>query len=399
MKKKIKDQKGIALVVVILMLLALSALGVAAINLTNVGTLITSNTKTSKQAFYLAEAGAERAREFLRTRAAGGNTLSNELNSIIGIDGVLVNSGDVSNFSSTDDIPYINTTSLGNGSFKVYLTNDTVDGVTSASDTNGIVTLTSFGYGPNNSKAVVQVRVMKNGGINLPNLPGAISLAGPNVVFDAPNSNAFTIDGGTHPAIAVNSAQSLTTITNNSAVQKRADNYTGAGGTPSVQNLTFGSPWDTIADLQKLYTGLKNNADFTSSSDPGFTLGDAANKKVVVIDGDFTLNPTTGAGILLVTGQLTLNGNFSYDGIILVVGSGNILRHGGGDGTISGGIYVANIKGSDGQINTGDDVFGNPTFDTTGGGNSTITYDATAQTSAANLTNSFPFTRISWKQF
>jgi Tfp pilus assembly protein PilX len=396
--KKIKEQKGIALLTSILLLGALGVLGFTAVNVSNIDTKITSNTKTSKQAFYLAEAGAEQARELLRVNLAGGTTLSSQLNSVKGSDGVLTNSNNATNFSSSDDVPFINTTTFGKGSFKVYLTNDSVDGVTNTTDTNGIVTLTAFGYGPDNAVAIVQTTVLKGGGITLPNLPGAITLAGPNVVFNAPDSNAFVVNGYDHPAIAVNSTASYNTITNDKTVIKRSDQYLGVGGTPSVQNLDFPPPWDVITDLDSVYTTLKNGADYTSPSAPGFTLGTTDNRKVVVIDGDYTIDAATGAGILLVTGKLTLHGAFNYDGIILVIGNGNILRNGAGNGIITGGIYVANIKGADHQIDTPDDTFITVTFETTGGGNSTIEYNAADQTDSSNLTNRLPFVKKTWKQ-
>jgi hypothetical protein len=388
--KKIKEQKGIALFTAILLLGALGALGFTAVNVSNVGTKITSNTRTSKQAFYLAEAGAERARELLRVTMAGGTSLDQMLNAAKGQDGVLNVSSDFANFATSDDTPFVSSTSLGSGSYKVYLTDN---------DLNNLkVDLTSFGYGPDGAVAVIQTSVQKGGGINLPPLPGAITLAGPNVVFNAPDSDAFTVNGISHPAIAVNSASSYSTITMDRTVQKRASNYLGAGGTPSVQNLDFSPPWDEISGLDNLYIGLKNIADFTSASDPGFALGTTSDRKIVVIDGDYTLDAASGAGILLVTGQLTLRGAFNYDGIILVIGKGSILRSGAGNGIVTGGIYVANIRGTDRQLDTPDDTFVTVTFETSGGGNSTIEYNYSDPRDSTSFFNGLPFVRTTWKQ-
>ena len=118
---------------------------------------------------------------------------------------------------------------------------------------------------------------------------------------------------------------------------------------------------------------------------------------MVVIDGDYTVTGgTSGAGILLVTGNLTLNGNISYDGMLLVVGKGIITRSGGGTGVISGGIFVANIAGVDGNINTtGDNTWGTPTWTTSGGGTSDIDYVYASENTAIQL---LPFKRLSWKQ-
>jgi Tfp pilus assembly protein PilX len=410
MLQKNQDEKGIALVVVIMMLLTFTVLGVAAINITNVGTKITSNTRTSKQAFYLAESGLERARELLRTQLVEGTSLSAMLATAAN-GGTLTNSTTNPSFSGSNNTPFVNTTILGAGSFKVYLTNDSGsctppasgnDSVTSTTDCNGTVTLTSIGSGPDNAVAIVQMTTTKNGGINLPDLPGAITLAGPDTVFLKGSSNASDISGVTHPAVAVNSAPAQTTVVNDIISNPdRSSNWTGAGGSPSVQNLVFGSPWDNISDLQTLFTKLKTNADYTSTGASGFTYGTTTNQKIVVIDGDLTVGPGSGAGILLVTGNLILDGNFNYSGIILAIGSGSITRNGGGSGTISGGIYVANIKGTDGQINTADDAFGNTAYDTSGGGSSSISYNSNTYSSSGsgNVINSIPFAKTSWKQY
>lgn len=389
------NNKGIALVTVILLLVALTLLGVAAVNVTNVGTRITSNTRTTKQAFFIAEAGIEKARELLRTRMAAGSTVSNELNLVKGPDGLLTDSTNVANFSATDDVPFVDTTTLASGSFKVYLTNDSLEGVTAIIDSNEIVTLTCFGSGQDNSRAVIQATVQK---ALVPQLPGAITMPGPHVSFNGGSSNVSTYSGdATHPAVAVNSAAGQSEVVAG-IPSNRYDNYVGGGiSTPSVQNMVFPDPWGNLPQLQSLYNTLRNTADFTSPAATGFTLGTSAEPKIVVIDGDYTMTGgTSGAGILLVTGNLTLNGNISYDGMLLVVGKGNITRDGGGVGVITGGIYVANIAGPDGNINsTGDNTWGTPSWNTSGGGTSDIDYVYASESNALRL---LPFNKASWKQ-
>ena len=56
---------------------------------------------------------------------------------------------------------------------------------------------------------------------------------------------------------------------------------------------------------------------------------------VNVVNGDLTIGGS-GAGVLLVTGTLTLNGNFSWDGLILVIGEGAVVKDGGGGATLNG---------------------------------------------------------------
>ena len=385
-KRIVQSQKGIGLVVTILMLLLAWVIGLGSVNIMVVGGKTAANHKTQNQAFFIAEGGLEAARESLRSSLAAGGTLSGLLKTAAGgVTNGLINSNSIANFPpavSSNNVPFVPTTSFGAGSFTVYLTNDAGDtgGVTSTTDTNNLVTLTSVGYGPNNSRSVVQAVV--NAG-SIPLLPAAVTLAGPNVILDAPNSNAVSMAGdATHPAIAVTTDASVTTI-KNSIKPRRYGNYTGNGLTPSVENKgPLPTSWNDVSGIQSLYTLALNNADFTSPSQPRFTLGTTSNRKTVVINGDYSLSGS-GAGVLVVTGNLTLHGGFSYDGLILVIGKGNLQRNGGGTGTIKGGIFVSNISGPDGILNTPDDVMGNPTMDIKGG-HSSITYDPNSQAQSRN---------------
>ena len=64
------------------------------------------------------------------------------------------------------------------------------------------------------------------------------------------------------------------------------------------------------------------------------------------MDGDLVLGPgsPTGQGTLIVTGDLTLDGNFNFNGVIMVLGSGSVYRSGGGHGNIYGAMYVAKFS-------------------------------------------------------
>jgi len=115
----------------------------------------------------------------------------------------------------------------------------------------------------------------------------------------------------------------------------------------------------------RYFSGFSGNAG--SSSSPAFTF----------VDGNCTLDG--GAGLLIVTGNLEMNGNPSFDGLILVLGGGSVNRDGGGNGNIYGAITVAkfDVNGTGGFLG--------PVFNTNGGGTSTIQYDSTAVRKALNL--------------
>ena len=132
---------------------------------------------------------------------------------------------------------------------------------------------------------------------------------------------------------------------------------------------------------------MKNAADkqgryFTSGAAAiASTAGLGASDPVLTfVDGDLTLGPgyPTGQGTLIVTGTLTLNGNFQFNGVIMVLGGGSVYRSGGGHGNIYGAMFVAKFSDTD-------TLFGAPTFDTSGGGTSNIQYSSDAVDKAKSV--------------
>ena len=130
------------------------------------------------------------------------------------------------------------------------------------------------------------------------------------------------------------------------------------------------------ADRARAYlASLQTKAESTGRYFSGATtISDSINSgKFTFIDGDCTL--TSGAGLLVVTGTLTIRGNTDFRGVILVLGKGEVIRNGGGNGDIFGGITIAAFNRTAGGFTA-------PTFNTNGGGTSTIQYDSAALTTA-----------------
>src|SRR5438445_166110 len=139
-------------------------------------------------------------------------------------------------------------------------------------------------------------------------------------------------------------------------------------------------------------------------------LGSATSPVVNVVNGDLTISGS-GAGILLVTGVLTLNGNFSWDGLILAIGEGAIIKDGGGNATVNGAMFSANLTtGNPGTGGPGaypasgygtaialgsNNPPGKPFFGWNGGGNATIQYDSCW---IQAVTNSMPFHLITQRE-
>ncbi len=111
---------------------------------------------------------------------------------------------------------------------------------------------------------------------------------------------------------------------------------------------------------------------YFGTSKTNFTLGSSADPDFAFIDGNCELEG--GSGLLIVTGNLVLKGGASFDGIIIVMGTGNVTRSGGGNASILGSWFVARFNA------TGD--FLAPTFDVSGGGNADFRFDSRARDKA-----------------
>lgn len=99
---------------------------------------------------------------------------------------------------------------------------------------------------------------------------------------------------------------------------------------------------------------------------------------VNVVRGDAHLSQADfgnpGAGIILIEGDLDLSGYPTYNGLILVIGTGVVNISGGGNGTVNGGILLANTSGCTSPTDTP----GSVEFNASGGGNFVMNYNSDA---------------------
>ncbi len=302
----------------------------------------------------------------------------------------------------TDDIPLVSA-SLNRSSYTVYLTNDVVDGLSNLADSNNRVALTSVAQGPNGSQAVIRTTLSTFG---LFPLPATITLLGSGATFAGGSSNAKELHGDDQcgseapkPVVAVSHAVDVGPLQSSINGSKPATYHTldewgfNVDATSHPNLISTSIPSSTLLfiknnygidlldakDLNDLMKSLKDVASTVApggSSAASVDLGTTADPKVVVVTGNFALNGN-GSGILAVTGGLTFNGNVDYDGLILVIGTGTMQRNGAGNGTLNGGIVVANTAGPDGIPGNSDDILAAPTFDTSGGGNGNVNYCST----------------------
>ena len=252
--------------------------------------------------------------------------------------------------------------------------------------------LTALAVTPSGSQRMVQYTVAP---VNL-NLqfPSALTFDGLTPIYNAPNSNPFDMNGndrsGSNPAPACSvppqPAKPAVGVVSNGDIalaestipNNRLNHYLGAGGTPSVSNISSGLPVNenSVSSLNNLVAQIEKVATVVAgpATQGDINMGSAANPQITVVNGDLTLTGNnTGYGILVVTGTLTFSGNSGWRGVVLVVGQGNLVENGGGNNEFDGAVLVAKTLNAAGQPLA---TLGAPVVNWAGGGGNGVYYDS-----------------------
>ena len=287
-----KCNRGVALILALLLLSFLTILGSALLTTATIDIWISDNYKTATQNLYLTEAGIDQAREVVRVST---NTPTQLLTAAAGGDGHLATSSDLTALLASDDQPLIPAdTSLRSkgqplldssgkivGRYYVWLRN---------ADNNGVLTLLGVGL-IGSTRKVIEVTILKG---KFPDLPGTDSKVDPR----------------------------LTTVTGLEGLAAGITKY--------------------ASDVYNPVTQPQSIADY----------GSATNYRVAVVNGDVNLGSGSGYGILLVHGAVRVVGQFNWNGLILIIGQGALTWSSGTTGTINGGIFVARTRAADGSLLT-----------------------------------------------
>lgn len=392
-----QGESGAALLTALLLSLLLLAAGGTLILTTSMTGITALDSTAEMQAYYAAEAGVARSLEVLR-----GNVASNPAGTRASFHNVACNPTLWTSTSGSN----VNVAADGSSVFRVTSIMD-LDDQTGANCGDATYKPTRLriqvlGIGPKNARKQMEVVVNRytvsypvNATVTLPNGSGT------PIGFNLGGSNVTSTSGqdatGTSPPIAAFAVAGADYNTTNNVIDGCNADGTNCGG--SGPNVDPPDPLvldasNTPSFLQSVSTarqflygseGMKNTAInqgryFTTGASAiasAAGLG-ASNPDGVLtfVDGDMVLGPgsPTGQGTLIVTGTLTLNGNFNWNGVIMVLGGGTVLRSGGGTGNVYGAMFVAKfpLTGAD------SDVFQAPTFDTSGGGTSNIQYNSDA---------------------
>lgn len=201
----------------------------------------------------------------------------------------------------------------------------------------------------------------------------------------APHSySGYEPAGGTNSGIA---AFAVTSTIDVAHLGGLSGSVTGNPATEKV-DLTDLSSWLQTADearrtLDRLEaSAIAQNRHFTTASPPA-SYGTDANPLFTFVNGD--CNPGGGAGLVVCTGTVTFNGNDNFKGLILALGSGRLMREGGGNGQTYGALAVASFNRT-----AWGDGFLAPTYDTSGGGTSDMFFDPTWVQKALSTASRYP---------
>jgi hypothetical protein len=410
------DENGSALVLAIFVLVVLTSMGVALLFLSQSEVKSSQTDIRSKQSFYIAETALEDGRIALfhtngreefddeLLLASGGssgdgmfNASPNTLRPVYGSD------GKVTGFTGYgDDNPLVSTLLPDGGGFAAFLTNDSADAANPLLDSNKRVLLTGVGAGTDRSFEIVQAIVeIKEVFPSFP--PATITILGPNPVFAGGDSIAKKyigddcngsggIAGFNVPVVGTVGTEITTGMPKPSSYTTDGGTYTGYDTTADVNDAaSIADTGSTVApidpsmlnclELKEMVESMRDYADVVCTPPAACVLPASAPDRVLMIDGDWVLGAAVNEeGMLLVTGSLQMHGAADWSGLILVIGEGQFLRFGAGNGQVLGGVMVADIAGPDDIYGTVDDCTGgvagydSATFDESGGGTGDTIY-------------------------
>ena len=386
-------ERGAALVISILIATLLLAVAGAVILTSGMSATTSFDATAELQAYYGAESGLENALNVLRghvqPNGIPGTTKMGFRNAVD-----LTTSNHANDGSTTSRLSaWLNYDNEGmvrpagaNYGFSVEIWDpDDPNGTTRNADANYRPTriqVKSTGYGPNGSVKHMEMIVQKTLFDFEPDAMLLIRSAdnGAAATFNIGDSSAKfytghdqTVGGTNLPTLGVTSVTDVgvvnTAISKGATVEDQKISQVATTDLPSWLETAddaraFLNQMQLVArSMGRYYTSFSASSGTTTS--PAFTF----------VNGDATLEG--GAGIIIVTGTLTLNGGTKFNGIILVLGEGEIIRDGGGNGILLGSIYIAKFARSWPSSENGlSHPFLAPIVNIGGGGTADFKYDS-----------------------
>jgi hypothetical protein len=378
-----RNERGVALLLSLIILLVLTMLGVSAFHNSHIQERSAGNMRLQSVAFEAAAAGASNSINFFdANRELGPDQLCGSL----GHEGW--------------DAPtaWVSANAVGEATLKqrMYCLADEYPTVEDEDDTceeddvecrparSQLFVLSRgevFSGGNLVAQRDVEIRLDIGGGGGVGEGCGALCFPSCNPgTFDFGNSNAFQVDGNGGPAIT-GACPDMTTAIRNGIRDNRIGNYIGGVDTTSPD-----APWDdpdTVEDFRSTVEAkaMADNGSGTCMTycynastayhfgNPAF--GTPADPQVTYIAGNaYFGGNVTGAGIMFVNGNLHWNGTPKFEGLIVTLGGTFTVSGGGLGGDHAGSVVILNASGNG--------TFGNSNLYNTGGGTALYRFDCGA---------------------
>lgn len=391
MRKLLRDSRGMALVVVVFVTVIFTTLMGAALRLSQLDLKMASNHKLGTQALELADAGVQHALSLVPVGV--------DFDSLLGT--TVVNSTTLS--------------SLPGFTYTVIVENDPADSGGSTDDVNGIAILTSTAQGPANTRKVVKAYVRRSiprGAIYIPGQADKIDtqITG-NATANGYDTNLDNGAGSQSPVPGIATTSDATTAEINPG---GSASVVGMGPSPSItttQNVDVNTITSSLVSLPHTtlaWGGSGSSFNTVSDVEEG-SIGTLAAPQMTVITGNVhfsggppeNCSPTGsanctgrnfGAGVLIIQGDLQISGNFTFAGLVIVLGgtvSENPHVEISGNGYIHGMLMLKESTVVDGPSDR----------ELKMSGNATVKYSTQAlQMVNNNWGNALPAKLVSWKE-
>lgn len=387
------DEKGIALILGMLLLLVATLIGISALNTSTYDVLISGNERASIQAFYVAEAGINELMG--RFRAGATNEILDSDPSNPNWKVLLAKypgkGATQIGFLSGDPNAY---PSLQNQlDFGVEIKHK-IDAANQVVRYGGvpIYILRSYGFTTDGGNKILEVELKKSSGYDP---PAAVYSEAPVYIQGSStyiNGNDDCGSTGHKPGVmtptltlpsitesgnpSINGSPPIVTITSNpppASLQIRemldyvkgdADFKYSYSGNQTLAGYSdgWGTPTNSDTNVPVTYTGPMNIIYFNMNGD-----------KTLKLEGE-----SHGAGLLLIEGNLEINGGFTWYGVILATGA--VTYTGVGQKNITGGMMSG----------------GNATVETDIGGNSGVIYCSAVSKKLKEIVSPLKITR--WRE-
>lgn len=395
---KRRNERGAALITAVLLSMLLLAAGGILILTTSMTGVTARDSTAEMQAYYAAEAGVSRALEVLR-----GNVDSTPTGTRATFHNVACSR---SLWTATSGNT-VNVAADGSSGFRVVEITDPDDRTAAKCGVAGYkperLFIKVLGIGPKFAQKKLEFVISRftlnypvNAVVTIPNTSGnPINF----VLGDSTVTSTYGTDaapGSTTPPLAAYAVDNNDAQTVNNVIDGcNPDGTNCSGSGPNVDPpdplvLTDTNRPSFLKDVQtarEFLYGSEGMEQAARNQGRYFTSGASAiasplglgaghpDGAFTFVDGDLELGPgnPTGEGTLIVTGTLTLKGDFQFNGVIMVLGAGTVVRSGGGHGDIFGALFVAKFS----KTGSSTDQFQAPTFNTNGGGTANIQYHST----------------------